>query len=116
MSSSENTISWSDIPGMVSSLVNIDGLLVITRSRVFSPRVGSSTILLGTDHLTWGGGWWLWGFIFCSELFFRTTRDCFFLHQNQNTFFSNIGNQNIFLEKKHTPPPSFQVKWSFPYE
>ena len=27
----------------------------------------------------------------------------FFLHQNQNIFFSNIGNQNIFLEK-----------WSFP--
>jgi hypothetical protein len=24
----------------------------------------------------------------------------FFLHQNQNIFFSNIGNQNIFLEKK----------------
>ena len=44
MSSSENTISWSDIPGMVSTLVNLDGLLVITRSRVFSPRVGSSTI------------------------------------------------------------------------
>jgi hypothetical protein len=37
----------------------------------------------------------------------------FFLHQNQNIFFSNIGNQNIFLEKNHTPPP-FQVKWSFP--
>ena len=29
----------------------------------------------------------------------------FFLHQNQNIFFSNIGNQNIFLEKKHNPPP-----------
>ena len=28
----------------------------------------------------------------------------FFLHQNQNIFFSNIGNQNIFLEKKHNPP------------
>ena len=28
----------------------------------------------------------------------------FFLHQNQNIFFSNIGNQIIFLEKKHTPP------------
>ena len=28
----------------------------------------------------------------------------FFLHQNQNIFFSNIGNQNVF----------FQVKWSFP--
>ena len=27
-------------------------------------------------------------------------------------FFSNIGNQNIFLEKNHTPP--LQVKWSFP--
>jgi hypothetical protein len=24
----------------------------------------------------------------------------FFLHQNQNISFSNIGNQNIFLEKK----------------
>ena len=24
----------------------------------------------------------------------------FFLHQNQNIFFSNIGNQNIFLDKK----------------
>ena len=28
----------------------------------------------------------------------------FFLHQNQNIFISNIGNQNIFLEKNHTPP------------
>ena len=28
----------------------------------------------------------------------------FFLHQNQNIFFSNIGNQNIILEKKHNPP------------
>ena len=37
----------------------------------------------------------------------------FFLHQNQNVFFSNIGNQNIFLEKKHNPPP-LQVKWSVP--
>ena len=37
-----------------------------------------------------------------------------FLHQNQNIFFSNIGNQNIFLEKNITPPP-LQVKWSFPY-
>jgi hypothetical protein len=38
--------------------------------------------------------------------------DFFFLHQNQNIFFSNIGNQNIFLEKNHNPP--LQVKWSFP--
>ena len=30
----------------------------------------------------------------------------FFLHQNQNIFFSNIGNQNIVLEKKPYPPPS----------
>ena len=28
----------------------------------------------------------------------------FFLHQNQDIFFSNIGNLNIFLEKKHNPP------------
>ena len=36
----------------------------------------------------------------------------FFLHQNQNIFFTNIGNQNIFLEKNRNP--SLQVKWSFP--
>ena len=28
----------------------------------------------------------------------------FFLHQNHNIFFSNIGNQNIFLEKNHNLP------------
>ena len=28
----------------------------------------------------------------------------FFLHKNQNIFFSNIGNQNIFSEKNHNPP------------
>jgi hypothetical protein len=28
----------------------------------------------------------------------------FFIHQNQNIFFSNIGNQNIFLGKNHNPP------------
>ena len=27
----------------------------------------------------------------------------FFLHQNHNIFFSNIGNQIIFLEKNHNP-------------
>ena len=78
-----------------------------------------------------GGGLW---FLFRSEFFFRTTQDLeylfllckvqiffqefnirlydknsesdfFFLHQNQNIFFSNIENQNIFLGKNHTPPP-----------
>ena len=44
--------------------------------------------------------------------------DFFFLPQNQNIFFSNIGNQNIFSEKKHTPPPPppLEVKWSVPFE
>jgi len=37
----------------------------------------------------------------------------FFLHQNQNIFFSNIGNQNIFLEKNHPPSP-LQVKMVVP--
>jgi hypothetical protein len=32
----------------------------------------------------------------------------FFLHQNQNIFFSNIGNQNFFLQ------PPLEVKWSVP--
>ena len=68
-------------------------------------------------------------FLFRSEIFFRTTRELeylffqnltlgymtktlniiifffIFLHQNQNIFFSNIGNQNIFLEKNHNLPP-----------
>jgi hypothetical protein len=38
----------------------------------------------------------------------------FLLHQNQNILFSNIGNQNIFLEKNHNS--LLQVKWSFPYQ
>ena len=38
----------------------------------------------------------------------------FFPPPKSEYFFSNIGNQNIFLEKNHNPPP-FQVKWSFPY-
>jgi hypothetical protein len=81
-------------------------------------------LILGTDHLTWRGGY---GFLFRSEIFFRTTQELeylfflqnltlgymtktlnhiifFFLHQNQNIFFSNIGNQNICLEKNHNPP------------
>jgi hypothetical protein len=33
----------------------------------------------------------------------------FFLHQKQNIFFSNIGNQNIFLEKNHNPHPLFKL-------
>jgi hypothetical protein len=62
-------------------------------------------------------------FSFVQNFFFRTTQEFefliffpefnirlydknsesdyfFFLHQNQNIFLSNIGNQNIFLEKK----------------
>jgi hypothetical protein len=81
------------------------------------------------------GGWGGYGFLFRSEFFFRTKLEYFFffpefnirlyvktlnqiifffLHRNHNIFFSNIWNQNIFLEKKHNPP--LQVKWSFPYE
>jgi hypothetical protein len=66
-----------------------------------------------------------YGFLFRSEFYFRTTQEfeyLFFLLRkarnffqnltlaymtktlNQIIFFSSIGNQNIFLEKKHTPP------------
>jgi hypothetical protein len=38
--------------------------------------------------------------------------DFVFLHQNQNIFFSNIVNQNIFFRKKHNP--LMEVKWSVP--
>ena len=72
-----------------------------------------------------------YGFLFRSEIFFPTTQELeylffiqnltlgymsktvnlifFFLHQNQNIFFSNIGNQNIFLDNKQTPHPSFKL-------
>jgi hypothetical protein len=42
----------------------------------------------------------------------------FFLHQNQNIFFSNIGNQNIFLEKDAAiklhkyPNENWFLKWT----
>ena len=36
----------------------------------------------------------------------------FFPPPKSEFFFSNIGNQNIFLEENHNPP--LQVKWSFP--
>ena len=35
--------------------------------------------------------------------------DFFSLHQNQNIFFSNIGNQNICLEKKHALSHLLQI-------
>ena len=43
-------------------------------------------------------------------------QNIFFPAPKSEYFFSNIGNQNIFLEKKTItpPPPPFQVKWSFP--
>ena len=93
-------------------------------------------------NLKEGGGLW---FLLRSEFVFRTTQefeyfflsgkaliffpefnialydkysksDYFvFLHQNQNIFFSNIGNQNIFKQTKNiTHPHPFQVNWSFP--
>ena len=66
----------------------------------------------------WYGGY---GFLFRSEIFFRTTQELEyffcrakrkFFFQNltlgymtkSEYFFSNIGNQNIFLEKNHNPP------------
>ena len=36
----------------------------------------------------------------------------FFLHQSQNIFFSNIGNQNIFLENKTKLNGRSLITWS----
>ena len=80
--------------------------------------------LLGTDHLTWRGGY---GFLLRSEIFFWTTQEieylfffCCAMHKfffqsltlgymtktlNQIIFFFPPQNQNIFLKKKHNPPP-----------
>ena len=40
----------------------------------------------------------------------------FFPPPKSEYFFSNIGNQNIFLEKKHSPSFPLEVKWTVPYE
>ena len=37
------------------------------------------------------------------------------LHQNQNIFFQQHWESEYFFRKKTITPPSFQVKWSFPY-
>jgi hypothetical protein len=100
-----------------------------THSTVFPSRYYHDCTLLlhnktyfeiGTDHLTWkeGGVWFFVSFrIFYSDntrvrIFFYQNLTLgyvtkilnqiifLFLHQNQNICFSNIGNQNIFLEKK----------------
>ena len=67
------------------------------------------------------GGRGGYGFLFRSEIFFQTTQVrififlvvlnqiIFFLYQHQNIFFSNIGNQNIFLEKKTIPPSPLKL-------
>ena len=39
--------------------------------------------------------------------------DFFFPPPKSEYFFSNIGNQNFFLEKNHSPSP-MEVKWSIP--
>ena len=101
---------------------------------LFSQIQCASLASLGTDHLTCRGeglwcfffvqiffpgqhnSWNIYFFLSRKAQFFFTIFNIrlydkffesdyfFFLHQNQNIFFSNIGNQNIFLEKNHNPP------------
>jgi hypothetical protein len=74
----------------------------------------SEPVVVNHGVLCWASGCEAWWAIieFNIRLYDKNSEsDFFFLHQNQNIFFSNIGNQNIFLEK--TIPP-LQVKWSFP--
>ena len=62
-----------------------------------------------------------YGFLFHSEFSDNTRVRIFFLSRKARIFFPKYNirlffflhqNQNLFLEKKHNPPP--QVKWSFP--
>jgi hypothetical protein len=84
--------------------------------------ISSNALHLGTDHLTLFQ-FLTYGFLFRSEIFFRTTQELehliffpelnirlhdknsesyyfFFPPPKSEFFFSNIGNQNIFLEKE----------------
>jgi hypothetical protein len=78
----------------------------------------------------------MYGFLFRSEFFFRTTQELeyffsqnltlgymtktlnqiiiFFLHQNQNIFFSNIKNQNTMTDVAHTNDTAVtSFEWNF---
>ena len=80
----------------------------------------SEPVVVNHGVLCWASGCESWWAIieFNIRLYDKNSESdyFYFLHQIENIFFSNIGNQNIFLEKKYTPPPPpLQVKWSFPY-
>ena len=84
--------------------------------------ISSNALHLGTDHLTLFQ-FLTYGFLFRSEIFFRTTQELehliffpelnirlhdknsesyyfFSLHQNQNIFSATLGIKTFFLEKK----------------
>ena len=114
--------------------VRVNQIEIATRSRWTSKT--DILQMSGTDHLTWkGGGVWFFvsfriifsdntrvrififfvaqsaNFFFQNSILGNMTKILnhiyfLFLHQNQNIFFSNIRNKNIFLEKNHNPPPS----------
>ena len=56
------------------------------------------------------GGRGLW--FFAKREFFFQNLTLGYMTKTESDFFSNIGNQNILLEKNITP--LLQVKWSFP--
>ena len=104
---------WRVIGAWSAIWVTDDGIMLIQNVPTYVWT--RHDVLLGTDHLTCR--WGLWFFVsfrkFVSDntrvrifIFFQnSTLGCMtktlnqiifvFLHQNQNIFFSNIGNQNI---------------------
>jgi hypothetical protein len=107
---------------------------VITKNTIILNIINDILQTLGTDHLTCRGGYgflfhsefffrttreleYLIFLLRKVQIFFpefnimlydkiSESDYFFFLHQNQNIFFINIGNQNIFFRKKTiTPPP-----------
>ena len=65
----------------------------ISKNKINFHSKSKRVLKLGTDHLTWkGGGGGGYGFLFRSEIFFRTTRELeyFFLSRKARIFVSRI--------------------------
>ena len=80
-------------------------------SNQFMVLLPRTSLTLGTDHLTCRGGRGLW-FFFCSEFFFRTTRELeFFVVVARSTqLFPPEFNIRLY-DKNSPPPPLLQVKY-----
>ena len=111
-------------------ILNLDLDFGLCFSKVYAPLTGCYLHILVCSSLRdrpfnlKGGLWFFVPFrIFFSDntrvrilILFQNLTLCYMTKTLNQIFFFLHQNQNIFLEKNHTPPPPLQAKWSFPYQ